>query len=422
MTSLKAKLTKARARLLGTATKDIAVPFSLACDCGNRVTGIRRTSYQIASCSACDTGIYVLPVNGYPTTKLVRSEVLAGSMGNRLGVILREFAVGERNLDSDVQATRESTSVRSRTGVAETAETDTSGVDTATTERGGRSQKLRKLSPRAAALVAEPILIDAPVVRVPRPPLAVVLKHTFTPFRLLMLSALVLITVTAWWIVTQRRMEDARKTWRREMDAAQRALESADLSALHDSLSRAVDAATTLQRDDADSRRAFSLLQQTRAVQNLSSTDLISLLASCVTEGGVPDPEKAATVGEALRGSWFALECSLIPSAEGLTADLPLVVNSVGVNITISSDLLQAAVTALPQSPLLFVARIDNCLVREKKLHLQLNGDSAALITTPLHAELLGFSPVNAPGLDAILDRQMKFLAADHPQTRKDRE
>ncbi|MCA9012317.1 MAG: hypothetical protein KDB01_21345, partial [Planctomycetaceae bacterium] len=84
-------------------------------------------------------------------------------------------------------------------------------------------------------------------------------------------------------------------------------------------------------------------------------------------------------------------------------------------------DLLQAAVTALPQSPLLFVASIDSCVVRDKALHLQLNGDSSALITTPLHAERLGFTSANTPGLDAILDRQKKFLAADHPKTRKDR-
>ena len=423
MTSLKVKLNKARARLLGTATKDIAVPFSLACDCGNPIAGIRRASYQIATCSACDSGIYVLPVNVYPTTKRVRSEVLAGSMGSRLSVILRELAVGERESDSDVQRTKASAASASRTGsgVAETAEPETSGGDTTTTARGIRSRKSRKLTPQAAAPVAEPILIAAPVVRVPRPPLTVVLKRTFTPFRLLMLSAMVLITVTAWWMVTQRRMEEARKIWRREMDAAQKAFESEDLSALHDSLSRAVNAATTLNRDDDDSRRAFSLLQQTRAVQNLSSTDLISLLASCVTERGIPDPKKAATVAEALRGSWFALECSLKPSVEGLTVDLPLVVNSVPVTISISSDLLQGAVAAFPQSPLLFVASIDNCVVRGNELHLRLSGDTSTLITTPFHAELLGFTAANAPGLDALLDRQTKFLAADH-STRKDRQ
>ena len=95
MTSLKARLSKAKARLFGTATKDIVVPFELPCDCGHRVTGIRRASWQIATCSACEARVYVLPVNVYPATKRVRSEVLDGSVANRLGVIVRDLVAGE---------------------------------------------------------------------------------------------------------------------------------------------------------------------------------------------------------------------------------------------------------------------------------------------------------------------------------------
>ncbi|MEJ7593938.1 MAG: hypothetical protein WKF77_20560 [Planctomycetaceae bacterium] len=238
------------------------------------------------------------------------------------------------------------------------------------------------------------------------------MSRVFTPFRLLMLSAAVLVAVTGWWIVTQRHMEDARKTWRREIDVAEKALEDKDLVALQDSLAKAVAAANTLQRDDIESRRAVSLLLQTQAVQNLSSTDLISLLSGCVSDDGALNTSKAAAAAESLTGKWFVFECSLLRSENGLQADLPLIVDSVPVTITISSESLQRAVTAMPQSPLMFVTSVEFCRVAEggREFQIQLNGNSLTLITTQYHAAQLGFTAANSPGLNALLERQAEFL------------
>jgi hypothetical protein len=251
----------------------------------------------------------------------------------------------------------------------------------------------------------------------------VVLRRIFTPFRLLMLSAAVLIAVTGWWIVDPRRMDDARKTWRREMDMAEQALEARELVALHNSLSKAVAAATTLQRDDTDSRRAVSLFLQTQAVQDLSSTDLISILADCVSDDGKLSAEKVAVAADSLNGNWFAFECSLRHSPSGLTADFPLVVNSVPVTISIASELLQRASTALPQSPLMFVTSIESCNVIDggTALHVQLNGMSSTLITTRFHAAQLGFTADNSHGLNALLARQAEFVKSDATSQGKDR-
>jgi len=393
MTSLKARLHKAKARLFGTAAKDIVVPFELACDCGHRMTGIRRMSYQIGTCTACDARIYVLPVNVYPATKRVRSEVLDGSVSSRLSVIVRDLVVGDHE-----QATP--------------AESDSSDGEKAADRRSRKSNSRAGISPAAAALAAEQILVEEPVVRVPRPSLAVVMRRVFTPFRLLMLSAAVLVALTGWWIVTQRRVEDARKTWRREMDVAEHALEDKDLVALHASLSKAVAAANTLQRDDVESRRASSLLLQTEAVQNLSSTDLVSILSGCVSDAGAFNSAKAAVAAESLNGKWFVFECSMLRSENGLKADVPLIVDFIPVTITISSDSLQRAFTALPQSTLMFVASVEFCRVVDsgREFHIQLNGNSSTLITTEYHAAQMGFTAANSPGLDALLERQAEFL------------
>ena len=414
MTSLKARLTKAKAQLFGTATKDIIVPFELPCDCGHRVTGIRRASYQIATCTACEARIYVLPVNVYPATKRIRSEVLEGSVTSRLSVVVRDLVVGEPESQSSAKPATSPGKRRSRLpGLTETspAESDSSEGEKVAGRRSRESAPI-KISPTAAARVAEQILVEGPIVRVPRPGLAVVMGRVFTPFRLLMLSAAVLVTVTGWWILTQRRMEEARKTWRREMDVAEQALEDKDLVALHDSLSGAVAAAKTLQRDDAESRRAASLLLQTQAVQNLSSTDLISMLSGCVSDDGTLNPEKATNAAESLSGKWFVFECSLLRVENGLQADLPLIVDSVPVTITISSDLLQRALTALPQSPLMFAASVEFCRVADsgQEFQIQLSSNSLTLITTPYHAAQLGFTAENSPGLNALLERQAEFL------------
>ena len=419
MTSLKVRLHKAKARLFGSAAKDIAVPFELPCDCGHRVTGIRRATCQIATCTACDARIYVLPVNVYPATKRVRSEVLDGSFGSRLSVIVRDLVVGEHESTAELQscATQTATPGPRRSGppaVSAASPTENEGSDgeEALGKRSRKSNTRIRISPAAAALAVEEILVEEPVVRVHRPSLSVVMRRVFTPFRLLMLSAAVLVALTGWWIVTQRRMEDARKTWRREMDVAEQALEDKDLVALHESLAKAMVAAHTLQRDDAESRRAGSLLLQTQAVQNLSSTDLVSMLSGCVSDDGVFNTAKATAAAELLIGKWFVFECSLLRSENGLMADMPLIVNSVPVTITISSDSLQRASTAMPQSPLMFVASVESCRVVDSRpeFQIRLSRNSSTLITTQYHAAQMGFTAANSPGLDALLERQAEFL------------
>ena len=80
--------------------------------------------------------------------------------------------------------------------------------------------------------------------------------------------------------------------------------------------------------------------------------------------------------------------------------------------ITISSDSLQHAFTALPQSPLMFVASVEFCRVVDSgpEFHIQLSGSSATLVTTQYHAAQMGFTAANSPGLDALLERQAELL------------
>ena len=436
MTSLKARLSKAKARLFGTTTKDVVVPFELPCDCGHRVTGIRRASWQIATCSACDARIYVLPVNVYPATKRVRSEVLDGSVANRLGVIVRDLVVGESEPASDSRAASHPTSVSQpavkstarRTGPPTNPEADSYQGDamdvSAAPSKRTRKGSAQPKNAQATALVAEQILVEEPVVRVPRASVAVITRRVFTPFRLLMLSAVVLIVATGWWVVTQRRMDEARKTWRRELDVAEKALDEKDLLALGDSLAKAVAAGQILQRDDAEARRANSLLLQTTALQELSPLDLISMLSDCAAADGWLYVEKATAAAASLGGAWFAFESLLVNTNNGLKVDMSLIIDSVPVTILVDSAVLQSAATAMPQSPLLFVASVKSCDVVDggRGLEIRLQDDSCTLVTTEFHAAEFGFTSANTPGLDALLERQTAFLKSDAASATQDQQ
>ena len=442
MTSLKARLSKAKARLFGTATKDIVVPFELPCDCGHRVTGIRRASWQIATCSACEARVYVLPVNVYPATKRVRSEVLDGSVANRLGVIVRDLVAGESEPAADSRASSHPMSSIPKSGNqpavrtsarrngsltnagADSRQDDSSDVSDVPSKRSRKgSSQIRHA--QAAALVSEPILVEAPVVRVPRPSFAVIARRVFTPFRLLMLSAVVLIAATGWWVVTQRRMDEARKTWRREMDIADKALDGKDMSALSDSLAKAVAAGQILQRDDAETRRANSLWLQTKALQEFSTTDLISALSGGMTADGEPDAAKAAAAAESIVGKWFAFESLLVSAGNELQTDMSLIIDTLPVTMIVDSPVLQNAVTAMPQSPLFFVASVKSCEVVDggRALQIRLESNSCTLVTTEFHAAEFGFTAENTRGLEALLERQTAFLKSDAASaSKKDRQ
>ncbi len=424
MTSFKARLIKAKARLLGTATKDIAVPFELPCDCGHRITGIRRTSYQVATCSACDASIYVLPVNVYPATKRIRSEVLDGSIVSRLGTVVQELVGGEPDATAETAIEKKPApaDARRRTAAEPKADRGSSADEEMPKKGSRRSATQPKLSPAAAAIVADPILVEEPVVRVPRPALSVIIRRVFTPFRLLMLSAVILVAATGWWVFSERRYEEARKTFRREMDVAEIALKEKDLAALETSLTKAVAATDMLQRDDAESRRAAALLKQTLAVQNLSSTDLVTLLSGNLSVNGTLSPTKAAAAAESLAERWFVIDCGFVNSEDDLRADMPLIIDSVPVIITIRSAALRRAVAAMPQSPLLIVASVEaSRLIEERsEFRIQLRSDSWSLITTEFHAEQLGFTTANTPGLDALIPRQAEFLNSAAASTQSD--
>ncbi len=420
MTSLTARLARAKARLFGTAARDVPVPFEIACDCGHRIAGIRRPDYQLALCSACDARIYVLPVNVYPATRRVQSEVVDGPVARRVGTVVRDLVVGDRHEVPDDDA-NDSRRIADRQTSGRPVEVP--GDDD--TADNNRSTVKRRKQPDAAAesatdghakrAVREPEL-ELPLLLSPRRTLGERLKKLFSPARLLAVAGGGILVATIWWNIHQRQLTQARKTWRLEMDLAVDAMKKDDVVLVRESLSKAVEAATTLHRHDSEANEATALLWQAEAVDQLGSNDFVSQFSGMIGKDGKFDPTKAADAGRSLVGQRLLFETPLKPaiSAEGSPVlDLPLVIDGIPVIITAPSKLLLTCSAAEPTKALLFIGIIANCQAPNPEAmqwRISLEGDSCTLITHAFFAKQLGYDVKNDQGLKVLLERQAEFV------------
>jgi len=420
MTSLKARLAKARARLFGTAARDVPVPFELPCDCGHRVTGIRRPSYQVAVCSACQSAFYVLPVNVYPATRRVRSEVVGGPVVARVGTVVRELIIGEKA--PEVKSSDSDSRSAAPTSIQAVEVSETRAEDEGNRRRRQKSSS-RTSTSNVAKDVVEPIIEQSgagtPLVRLPRMSLARRLKKTFSPTRLLALAGVAILVATGWWMIRQQQLEEARKVWRQEMDLAETAIRDNDLVALQSALKKAVAASRILNRSDPESREAKSLLRQTESVQNLSSTDLVSLLSGIVQKDGTLSFADAKKISESVTGQHLVFEALLKVKSGKSTIpelDLPLIVAGIPLRILVPSGVLLKCSQSDPSLPLLFIAAVNSCQPPSDpsgEWQIALNADSCTLITTELHAKKVGYNANDLARVRRILERQAEFVKSN---------
>jgi hypothetical protein len=415
MSSLLAKLAKAKSRLFGSAPESIAVPFEVPCDCGHRVTGIRRTGYQIAVCSACENSIYVLPVNVYPTTKRIRSEVVDGPVLERVGTVVRDLVRGDASPEAG-----ESQQPRSVRKLHESESLRDYGAAVDLKPKGRKSKRSSdddgSSSGGGAEVNVQESADSIPLVQVPRPSFGTRMRRVFSPTRLLAMAGCVILCSTGFWIVHQRKLEQARKVWRLEMDRAETALKQKDLNTLSESLTLAVKAAKTLSRTDEDARVAESLLRQTEAVQQLTSTDLVSQFSNVIKNDGSQDVTKAGNVAEGLKGQRFVFELILKRRTVGETEfqlDFPLIIHDTAIDVFVSSSVLSSCAVDGTEPNVLFTACVRECRPpgpANRRWEIVLDGPSCTLVTTEFHAEQLGFDLKTSTSLQSLLENQAKTV------------
>ena len=417
MGGLGTRLLRARAKLFGSAAKEIPVPFEVPCRCGSRVAGIRRLQYQIAVCSACGTSVFILPVNVYPATKRIHSEVPDAALSARATAAMRELAGLDASpvpeLSSQPRPDSTGKSARRQVGSQKRVPASPTGAETPdrnarpTAETGAPDSAVEQ---QASISVA------------PRIPFKVRLRRTFSPFRLLVASSVILLMVTAVWMVQRQQLETARKTWRREMDLAQQALTDQNSEAFRTSLEKAVDAARKLRRTDSEARTAASLLDQCRAINQLSAYDPLEAITAAFSKAA-DAPMDLNRLNLELQGVYLVFESPLIPdsdNADNLRLELPLMIQSRSIRLHVSSPLLTPLFRNNPATPVLFLAKIQSCrggAADGRGIVIELDGSSVTLLTSEFLAGQAGYDSRQIPELAACLQRQQSFMATGIPDT-----
>ncbi len=399
MSSLFDRLAGVRAKLLGKPSAEAPIPFEVVCDCGHRVAGIRRKSYQVAECSQCTSTIFVLPVDCYPKVRKpvpkdppVSKRAVAGPAVAPPGDADRDSVPGSSTSDAALPEKR---------------------------RQAARSDDRQETK--------EPELdipfVDENVIRLPSVPLTVRIRRVFTPVRLLGVASLVLVGLTAWWMIHQRTLEEARRTWRREMDTVKTAIEERDRAALTAAIKKAVDAAIVLSRDDADARDAKSLLRQIQSVEQVerSSSDPVSVLAD-VTAAKVSNVSDLKEILNRVNGICCVFESPLTRSTENeriLVLNSPLLTPSGRIRIQVDSELLRGLFDQIGEDNMLFIASVKDASRDQAgsgEWLINLDGRSVTLLTSELLAEELGYDPKLISETTEILKRQQDYMRTDVAQ------
>lgn len=418
MSGLGGRILRAKAKLFGTAAKEIPVPFEVYCECGGRAAGIRRASYQAADCSDCGRMMYVLPVNPYPATRRISSEVAAGGLAGRAAAAVRELA-GETSAGAAAGGARRETGGGESAGERAGERGERSGTVKAGRRQPAASSAAAQASssaaePAAAAVsaAAQPVPQQAAQVVpvLPRVSLAVRLRRIFSPVRLLVTASLLLLSLTVWWMVQQRRQDVARRVWRQQQDAVEQALQAGDLPQLTASLERVVEAAGILGRRDSEALRAESLLRQCQAVNQLSQLDLVSSLQQLADGNRLTDERMTAEV----RGLVFVFEAGLKPLADHggvLELDLPLQAGARRVRILTEAQTLRQLHSAASQRPVLFAAALQAGRVDQSdgSLQLLLDDSSVVVLTQAVTAAAAGYSAADASVAELLRQQEQSL-------------
>ena len=409
MSTLRRRIQRASARLFNTGVQSIPVPFELICECGNRVSGLRRTESFLHSCSSCQNKLLVLSVNPYPATKRVPSLTSDEGPGSRTLAALRELA-GMPTLEAQQEPSRPRSDAENSPEAVSAKPKSPSALSAAEpTPKPGSAPKSSESNNENAKSSPQP------QPQRPRTSLFKRIRRVFSPVRMITVSTLILLSTTGWWMIQERRHDNAIRNWRSRMDVVLRALDQGDTEELMTALPEAIKAADVLQKTDAEAMLARSLFRQSDAISRLSSADLVDQLEQLARE----DPETIQTAAELLRNQWFVFQSGLRPGSDStsVSLDLPLQFAATTVTIVAEAGILREYLNAAPIPRTAFAARIDHVRIIPGppiRIVVLLDGNSVALLTLDLLAARAGFEAAGDPELQLLLRNQQAFLS-DEP-------
>ncbi len=415
--------------------------WELTCDCGERLVGFRTPQHQQVVCTRCGERLFVLPANVYPEpppAPRAAVETIPAPEPDERASGEPDTADSQAALTDggDGQDTENDNSARRSSGTAGgddplaqlSAESRRSTRKTKQARRQGKpdSEPARKVAP-----AGNPAAVPAPADTTPPPvvfrdPLGTRirrrLRRTFSPFRLIVVAMLCLVSVTVWWQVNQRREETARVDYELARKKAFDALAQNDFGAARPWLAKAAAAADLAGREDTVAQRVRRLSLETEVLNQLSATSLFQAVSTATL---APPGDMAAALLNRLGDRWIVLDTwvtpgTVTPAGRVYSIDTPLLVNDTLVQATVTGG--EFDVLDLPSAgyQVVFAGQVTSCdLVRSgggdpNRLVLGFDSDSIRLWASPETYRAAGFviDDEDAGQTDDILLHQARKLGA----------
>lgn len=382
-----AKLKRLSSRLSGVSDQTVEIPFEIECDCGATVRGARRASWIESECEECSATVFVLPMNVYPSTKFVPSEILGGTFKERLSVVTKEILHRKKQTDD---------------------------LDEASSKQSG---DVADASKAAAAAKAKWKL---PKFTLPQINFRQLITRTFSPFRLLMLAVIATVGLTGWFMVQQRQTETAQKVWLESTATIAGKLEQDDLNGLLLELELALNAGAVLGKDDAEYRLLSNLQVETMGTDALAPSGLLDVFQAAYDAENHLKPDARSKIDKACTAGWFLFDAvaTKINTEHGITwmVDFPATPGLHPVSIILPQLLLVEQLELDSDTRLLFVAKLSvqtaPATNEDGQWALQVSSEDFAVLTHAAQCKVVGFDPDEDKGLVETLQQQTEWVEA----------
>jgi hypothetical protein len=369
------------ARLRGTVAEELPAQFSIKCECGSLVSGMRGKSWQQSTCSECHTILYLLPTNVYPTTDSVVNDVIGGTFSQRLRVVLSE-ALPRRKRKASEKSTSSPNQEATRTGSGKKLET--------TAGRGVTVKSPRWRIPKISLPRINPVEIA---------------RRTFTPIRLLILGMLLAVGMTSYWLYHRNQVDAADRVWREAQDAIPQLVAAGDFQALQQTLTNATDAGRLTGQEGPEWRRTVNLFEETLAVTNICYDTLPELLS----EKAVLEASAVAAVMD----QYFVIDGYIDPDGDdagSFIVDIPAMSGQQSVRVTLQLPPLADYLPTNPTQRFVFAFRLQGSEQNNEFHELRVAPKSFVLFTSEEHCDQLGMSAQADPTLAEVLANQKAFV------------
>lgn len=331
--------------------------------------------------------LFLLPTNVYPSTGTVENDVIGGTLGHRIRVVVGELLPGRRSR-SQLES--------------EAPPTNGTAVDNAVPDAAAEAKPRRWRS--------------VPAISLPRINPARVARRVFTPFRLLVLGMILVVATTCYWMYIRSRLETAHQTWRESTDAVAALVEGGDFEALQDTLNRATAAGRLIGQQGPEWRQMLNLLEETRAVTSVSFSTLPALLSDLPDDRPIDETELQSFMTDLMNGT-FVIDGYIDPvgsdSGEYLL-DIPAMTSGQPVSVTMRLPQLEEYLVQNPDRRFVFAFRLAGVDTPARfgrdSWKLTVAPESFVLITSEQHCHHLGFAVESDPTLAELLARQQRFV------------